>query len=1182
MHCPTWIRVVLWLVFLSTPGIGAVPYAPLSVPIALPENLRGKAVWSLARLPDGRLAVGFEGGVALGVPAGAWTTVPTPNGSPVQAITPAHGRVLVVGSSTGFVETGRFEPLSAVTTQITEAQPVPEGWLVAGPAGLWLVTPQGAARQILTAAPRSSPSLGRWQDQVLVLAAEPEALVWRDGGLGPATGLPDPPLRGSRRLLDGLWFTPAGILDDQGRTLLPPAAAHALLDESGLVGAARDGDSITCATFWRGLVSYHIGAETPAWRWEGIGACYTVLRDNGSLLIGGSRGACSIESPDNIRHAAFDDADLLHLQAEPGGARLVTLRGMIDCGEIAPSPTGTLWPSTAGATIVNHTLRFGQRTIDLPTRFINGLDVCLGATAVAYSNIVLVAPPGAVTPVVASLPSSITSLAADANAFHVGTHADGVRVIGPDGQFREKIGTGRARVRRLAPDRLCLLFWDGNVREAALGGTFRLPLGNPRDAALVDVCLADGTQFADQLAVLVTRPDQPPVLVWSAGGSWLPLEVPGLAEVDAEMVAASAGRLQVAGRHGVVEIRMPLRPAAPPAATWRWGDGDRGTRLVLPREAADTATLTPGDWQPPSAPATTHRVQLANGTWLPTRPGVALSVPVSWGQNRLALEFERQGLVERRELTVVRPYPWFLRPWALALEFAALAAALWAVARWRTRHLLRQKRELEAAVEQRTAQLRKANAAKEEFLASISHEIRNPLNGVVGICAILHDSEIGARERNFVRVLSGCAEQLRSMLDDVLDFSRIDRGDLSLTPAPFEVCALVEEAVRAMDPVLEACTLQLPEAPQWLEGDAGKIRQIVCNLVSNALKYGRPREAGIALRLTPEPGLRLAVRLAVQNTGPTIPADELPRLFESFRRGRDTDHTRGFGLGLAVCRKLAERMGGRITAASAAGATEFALELSLPVAEAPAPSATRSVQPVSRALAVEDEDYNRLALGHALKALGYETDWAADGASALQLARKHPYDLILTDWKLPDTSGDELCRQLLALLPPPRPPIVAVTAYSSGEKQAAARAAGMAGFLTKPVTREKLEQLIRSIDTGPRPRAALDLTAPQGSGPDLRLLGELAPTLSQLAAELGTSWENTATQARLHDPRTARAAHALRSLLLLAGDSDLSEQFGLLERAAEESDWETVERLLPFLDGEVGELRARLAAGPGT
>jgi CheY-like chemotaxis protein len=324
--------------------------------------------------------------------------------------------------------------------------------------------------------------------------------------------------------------------------------------------------------------------------------------------------------------------------------------------------------------------------------------------------------------------------------------------------------------------------------------------------------------------------------------------------------------------------------------------------------------------------------------------------------------------------------------------------------------------------------------------------------------------------------------------------------------------------------------------------------------------------------------MRIRVRLSVHNTGPTIPAEELPRLFESFRRGSGTEGTPGFGLGLAVCRRLAERMGGRMSAASAAGDTEFALELPLPMSAAPV-GRDHAPTSVSRALAIEDEDYNRLALGHALRALGYEIDWATDGASALQLARRQAYDLILTDWKLPDIDGDELCRQLLAVLAPPRPPIVAVTAYSSAEKMAAARAAGMAGFVTKPITREKLEQLIRNLDTGPQPRHSLDLTRQPGAHPALALLGELAPTLQKLSADLATGWQQTEAQARLRDPRTSRAAHGLRSLLLLAGEADFAEQLGLLESAAAAADWDTVDRLLPFLAEEMGAVRTRLTAG---
>ena len=1179
MSWPTWIRVVFWLVCLVTPAGAAQVFTPLAVPITLPESLRGKAVWSLQQLPDGRLAVGCEGSVALGVPGGdSWEIVATPNGGPVQTIAAAHGRMLVAGGGfAGFVESGTFVPIPSLLVQITEALPVPEGWLLTGSGGLWLVQPSGLARQLEPGGRASDqPTLGRWQNDLLVLQPSQPPHRWVEGKLIPATnGLPPPPAQ-ARYLRDGLWFAATGVFGPTPEPLLPASVATSLLADAGLIGVADGRPWLLCATYWKGLLAYAPGGTEPVWRWSGLGTCYSFARTDHSLLAGSTLGAFGLADPNQVRISRLDNAEILHLQAEPGGARLVTLRGLVSAGEIPDPDPEQLWLEVGGAVASGGELHFRGRKLPLPTRFLNGLSVCDDTAAAAYSNVVLVAGPGA--PITCEFASGLTSLATDGHAFFAGTHADGVQVIGRDGQRRERIGTGRAKVREVAPGQLRLLFWNGEVRDAQNSRLGRVPLGNPRDAALVDVQQPDGSVSTRRLAVLATRAEGPPVVGWFDGDTWHPLELPGLAEIDAETLAATADHLYVAGRHGVLEIRMPLTPATPPPAAWDWADGSSTPRHVLTAEQNDQALLRPGRWEAPPAAITTYRVRHPNGLWTDARAGVPLPVAVNWGDNAITLRAERNGLVTQRDLVVVRPYPWTLRPWALALEAALLAAAVWAIGRWRTRQLLQQKRELEAAVEQRTTQLRKANAAKEEFLASISHEIRNPLNGVVGICAILQDSEVGPREKNFVQVLSGCAKQLHSMLDDVLDFSRIDRGEITLTPGPFEIRALVEEAVRVMDPLLESCALQLPETPQWLTGDSGKIRQIVCNLVSNALKYGRPREAGIDLRLSPEDGRKVRIRLAVHNTGPTIPADELPRLFESFRRGAETGNTPGFGLGLAVCRRLAERMGGRMTAASAEGSTEFALELLLPQTEST--TATDATTPtVSRALAVEDEDYNRLALGHVLRSLGYEIDWAPDGATALQLARRQQYDLILTDWKLPDIDGDELCRQLQAVLTPPRPPIVAVTAYSSAEKQAAARAAGMAGFVTKPVTREKLEHLIRNLDTGLNPRRSLDLPRLAGGSPALALLGDLAPTLAKLAADIATGWQQTEAQTRLRDPRAGRAAHALRSLLLLAGEADLAEQFGLLETAAGAGDWETADQLLPFLSDEITDARARLTAG---
>ena len=1176
MRYTTWIRVVLGLVCLGVPARAAQPFTPLAVPIALPESLRGKAVWALHQLPDGRLAVGCEGSIAIGVPGGNWTIIATPNGGPVQAIAAAHGRVLVAGGGfAGFVESGEFVPAPGLMTQITEAQAVPEGWLLSGPAGLWLVPPAGAARQLAPGGCASDqPTLGRWGNAVVVLSPEQPPRLWSAGALGPAhPGLPTLPAQ-ARFLRDRLWFTDAGVFGQEPEPVLPATVANTIMDDAGLIGAADGRPWLLCATYWQGLLAYGVDALEPAWRWSGLGTCYSFTRMDDSLLVGTTLGAFGLADPNRVRIARLDNAEILHLQAEPGGARLVTLHGVVAVGDLADNAPPQLWPAEEGAVVSGGDLHFGGQVLSLPTRFLNGLSVCGDTVAAAYSNVVLVAGPA--TPVACEFTSGLTSLATDGHAFFAGTHADGIQVIGRDGQRREKIGTGRAKVREIAPHQLRLLFWNGEVRDDQNSRLGRVPVGNPRDAALVDVKLPDGTVSAHRLAVLATRAGVAPLVGWLEGETWRPLDLPGLAEIDAETLASAGGRLYVAGRHGVLEFRMPLPPAVAPAVAWSWDGGGDGPYLALAAEQNDQAVLVPGRWAAPPAAATVYRVRHPNGLWTEAHAGVALPVAANWGRNTVVLQSERNGLVSQRELVVVRPYPWSLRPWALALEAAAIAAAVWVLGRWRTRHLLRQKRELEAAVEQRTAQLRKANAAKEEFLASISHEIRNPLNGVVGICAILQDSEVGPREKNFVQVLSGCAEQLHSMLDDVLDFSRIDRGEITLTTGPFEIRALVEESARVMDPLLEACTLQLPETSQWLAGDSGKIRQIVCNLVANALKYGRPREAGVELRLTPEAGRQTRVRLAVHNTGPTISPEELPRLFESFRRGAGAANTPGFGLGLAVCRRLAERMGGRMTAASADGRTEFALELVLPQAE-PTTASDAHTPTVSRALAIEDEDYNRLALGHVLRSLGYEIDWAPDGASALQLARRQQYDLILTDWRLPDIEGDELSRQLQAVLVPPRPPIVAVTAYSSSEKMDAARAAGMAGFVTKPVTREKLEQLIRNLDTGLSPRRSLDLTRMPAANPALALLGELAPTMERLGADLANGWQQTEAQARLHDPRSGRSAHALRSLLLLAGEADLAEQFGLLEAAAGAGDWVTAEQLLPFLGEELVAARTRLS-----
>jgi CheY-like chemotaxis protein len=262
--------------------------------------------------------------------------------------------------------------------------------------------------------------------------------------------------------------------------------------------------------------------------------------------------------------------------------------------------------------------------------------------------------------------------------------------------------------------------------------------------------------------------------------------------------------------------------------------------------------------------------------------------------------------------------------------------------------------------------------------------------------------------------------------------------------------------------------------------------------------------------------------------------------------------------------------------------TEFALELVLAQGKEPARH-QQTPTPVSRALAVEDEHYNRVALGHVLMQLGFAVDWAATGAEALRLACSQHYDLILTDWRLPDTDGAALCRELARVMPKPMPPIVAVTAYSTREKLNEAKALGMAGFVTKPVTRESLEQVIGGLTRSLSPRRSLDTQrqrTPQRAVQPLQFLGDLAPNSQQLCQDLTDAWQRARTLAHLRDPRAGSQAHKVLGLLRFAADDAATEQVQLLEAACNRQDWETADQLLEFVDEVIETTVARLGGEP--
>ncbi len=1160
-------RVFFWLA-LGLISLRCLAFEPLGVEISLPASIHGKPIWAIEALHNGRICAGFEGGVAVGSPASGWQIFATPNGQIVRAINESHGRILVAGHGfAAFLESTGLAPISGIDVEILRAASVPEGWLLAGGGGVWLVEKSGQAHRLL-AQPSNSKGpykLCQVETDLIISSIGMHPMTWKDGKLVAASEFAAFNNQEIDHAQGRFRITSQGLRDETNKPVLSHTNNNALL-RFGIVGLGNAGGLILVPTFTNGIQGIDPSAGETVWSHKLSGDIFYAKQFGSNWLLGTANGIIAMHDPSVLVHSKLEGTAILGLQvSEDNQMDVVTSAGTIQPLSNQSIDTKVLWPRSSGAGVSSPFLYFDGQKTRLNIRWVNGLAVVGDTAAVAQDQgLTLLDRTGASR--FTAIPAIAGSLATDGRRFLVGTATQGVQVVEADGHISGQLGAGRATARTVRPGKAVLLFWDGAILDSDASALGRITWGNPRDAAFVQ----------DRLAILVTRPDRDPVVGLLEGDTWVPLEIPGLAEIGAEKIAANAEFLFAAGPRGVIRARLPLKRSQPPAADWVWSAPVREGRVTLPAAAADRVAVRTRTLELAPAPVTFLRLRKADGTWESLRPGADFSLPVGWGETPVTLQAERNGLRTETTFTVVRPWPWWLRPWAWPLHALAFGGMVYGLVRWRTHALRRHNLELEARVTERTAQLRKATAAKEEFLASISHEIRNPLNGVVGICAMLADRDVGPGERVLVRTLGGCADQLRSMLDDILDFSRIDRSQATLTNVDFEAGALVEEAARAMDPELAACALMLPEQVAWLHGDSGKLRQIVCNLISNALKYGVPREAGVEIRLTPAGVGRSRLRLAVRNSGPTIPPDELNRLFDSFQRGRNTANIPGSGLGLAVCRRLAQAMGGRITAASQDGVTEFALEVTLANAQPPAPKAGVP-KPVSRALAIEDEDYNRIALGHVLKQLGYEVHWAADGASAVRLAAANQYDLVLTDWRLPDTDGGTLCRQLVGLLPRPTPPIVAVTAYTTQEKLEEARAAGMTGFVTKPVTREKLERVILGLSEGLRPKRSLDThTAGALAGNPLASLGDLAPSADQLHDGIARKWQAVAAMAQLRDPRTGAEAHALRSLLLLAAEESAAEQVGLLEQAADAGDWATALRLLTFAGEEIALAQGRL------
>jgi two-component system, sensor histidine kinase len=423
---------------------------------------------------------------------------------------------------------------------------------------------------------------------------------------------------------------------------------------------------------------------------------------------------------------------------------------------------------------------------------------------------------------------------------------------------------------------------------------------------------------------------------------------------------------------------------------------------------------------------------------------------------------------------------------------AAIVALGWTG--WQSCAALRQQMrtdiELENAVaETRAAQLRaeRASEAKSRFLATMSHELRTPLNGMLGLTDLLDKAPLESRHRRQVQLIRRSGESLRDILNEILDFSRIEADQLKIVPVEFRLQELLEDviglyATRPLDagPTLELRNEAGPDLT--LHGDRLRLRQILINFVSNALKF--TPEGQVVIEVAPvtdssvTPGASATLRYSVRDTGIGIAADAIERVFEPFTQADDS-YTRRFGgtgLGLAICKRLTELMGGHIGAHSVAGAgSTFWVEIPMVVVQVEStltPAAADTLLQATpqgapgrgRVLMVEDNEINRLVCGEMLQLMGLDFEIAENGAIALEKARDHHYDLVLMDLQMPVLDGHAATVELRrrgALARSGAPlPIVALTANAFEDDRRRALDSGMDGFLAKPVRIEDLAAML--------------------------------------------------------------------------------------------------------------------------
>ena len=915
------------------------------------------------------------------------------------------------------------------------------------------------------------------------------------------------------------------------------------LRKQGVTGISRDGEWITLSLYLTGLVGVRPESKAPEWTvdltaLEGNPSC--LLQVEEGLIAGGSSGLHLVPDPKRFRFTTLPLADIYSAVRTQAGLHVVTGAGIfqpdgsqlekpIRVISMAETPQGDRVYGNFGKLLWNdHEIALpGSREVGSMAALPDGRVIAMqpsGTSLVEQSGRVVTLPHASV---------SYTAAGAQDGTILVGT-GDGAYAFSPKGEPRHHFGKGLTNVVAIGAKAFAVDS-KGSAYDhyGELQGRFPFVelVGAVawRDGVAAIVSFADGAYGVGEIDF--------------SSCSWRALDVPlpwvprAIGVENEALVLVGTGRI--------------MRVTSPPPLLLQ--------RVDVPRETVNLSATADGYRLrlPPSRPtpfiSARHQFRVDNGTWQAARAGEWLRLdrlPV--GDTLIELVSSQAGQLTAHTWRVRRAARWW-QSWPGYLLYTGLAGlTVHAGLVLRTRRLTRKARELERAVSQRTAQLEALQRGREEFFSVLSHEMRNPLNGVVGVCEILGSSEgkLAPRESMLVKTLRACTEQLRSTFEHVLELRRSDARSTAAYPTVFAIVDAIQGAVQAVDPTFERSVVTFNlDGRTHAFADVTKLRQAVTNLVSNAHRYGVPPFATVEVAAHPDratPCLHAGdgcLRITVVSTGRTFSRGELDKMLSGTWAATDQPSPASSRLGLLVSQRVIQAMGGSLTAESTPRGNTFTVEVPVRWERAPveqeAPSALKG-----RVLAIEDEAYNRLVLGFQLRSLGLEVDWATDEISALERVSSEWYDVVVTDYLLDGLPADAMLPKLRAHSLNQQISVVTVTAYATEEKRALLEAAGVCAILSKPVTAQQLvtaleEAGVSTLAHNRDTAGQIEATAcvPECSG------------AHRAAEDLNHSWNKASAGSGAARPQRADTVHRLRSLALALGATQLASDLGLLEAA---------------------------------